>query len=149
MAVQRTDFSLGVCTYHIRKYPPFIALQILGDLQKRFLGPMATFMEGQQGQEISIRIIIEGVTKISSSLDGDSIVALTKRLIDPEYVSVSIGSEPAEKLTENILNRAMDDVGDIIELLIKVLELNYKNVFTIATTRLGMGQQNGAARLVN
>jgi hypothetical protein len=147
VAITRKEFTIGRSVYYVRKYEPFLALKILGDLQRRFLGPMATFMESRPDEEMNIGLMIKGIGSISASLDGDTLVNIAKRVLDPEYISVAIEGEPAEKLTDNMLNRAVDSVADVIELLAYVLKENYENVFTLATTHIGPGRMNGEARL--
>jgi ABC-type transporter Mla MlaB component len=143
----RSEIHIGRSIYYVRKFEPFLALKILGDLQRRFLGPMASFLEAQQGEEMNFSLLVQGISKVSASMDGDTLVQLAKRVLDSDYISVMIDNEPAEKLTENILNRSVDNVGEVIELIAFVLKENYENVFILVRTHIGLGRANGEMRL--
>lgn len=142
MAVNKIEpFNLnGHAVFYIRKYEPFLALEILGDLQTKFLAPLAALMESADetaSEDTKMKYIFDGIDRLSRNLDGKSLVTLSKIVLNGEYISVEIDKEPVERLTENLLNRAIEDVGEVVELIIKVLEVNYKSVFTRAMSRIG------------
>src|SRR4051812_32181445 len=123
----RHEFKLNNSTFYIRKYEAFLAIKILGDLQKQFLGPMALFFDNAN---MSSEAIAEGIGKVSRQMDGDTLVALAKKVLNPDFVSVAIGNDTPEKLTENMLNRSIDSVADVIELIKEVLVVNFAEIFT-------------------
>jgi hypothetical protein len=149
----RHELKLNGSTYYIRKYDAFLAIKILGDLQKQFLGPMVILMEASDenaSPEAKMKFVADGIEKISHTLDGDTLVALAKRVLNPDFISVSIGSEPTEKLTENILNRATDsNVADVVTIIAEVLKVNFTEVFTRGRTLIGLAPQATETQLVN
>ena len=129
--------------FYIRRYDAFLALRVLGDVQKKFLAPIALFMEANDQSlpaESRDNNMQAAVTKISTSLDGDSLVELTRKVLNPEYVSVSVDGEPPEKLDEGMLNRATDSVFDVVRVVIEVLRFNYEDLFTRGRSLIGQVQ---------
>jgi hypothetical protein len=146
MASTRKEFHLNDrATFWIRRYEPFLALEILGDLQTKFLGPLVMFLEGNDASnddETRMKSVVDGIEKLSKTLNGKELVTLSKTLLNGEYISISLDNEPPEKLTENLLNRAIDDVGEMVELIIEVIKENYAKVFTQGLARIGKGTSN-------
>jgi Phage tail assembly chaperone protein, TAC len=140
----RSEFQLeNGNKFYIRRYDAFLSLRILGEVQKKFLSPLASFMEAQDkslGEEVQMRNMFDALEKISRSLDGESLVDLTKKVLNPEYISVSYQGEPAEQLNEGMLNRVTDSVYDVILLVIEVLKVNYSELFTRGRTLIGTAQ---------
>jgi hypothetical protein len=148
LAATRKEYHLNArATFWIMKYEPFLSVEILGDLQVKFLGPLAAFMESGDSdaspQEKS-KYIMEGIDKLSKNLTGADLVSLSRLVLNGDYISVSVDNEPAEKLTDNMLNRAIDDVSEMIELVLEVVKVNYQNVFTLGLARIGRGTLNTA-----
>ena len=142
MAVSsRKQFKLNdSATFYIRKYEPFLSLEILGDLQTKFLSPMAALLEGNDSnsnEDVKMKHIFDGIERLSKTLDGKSLVQLSKMVLNGDYISVEINNEPAERLTENLVNRSIENVGELFELILEVLKLNYTEVFTLAMSRIG------------
>jgi hypothetical protein len=115
-------------------------MKILGDVQKRFMTPFALFMEANDkklSQDIRDRNLMSAIQQFSLSIDGDSLIEITKTVLQTEYVSVSIGGNPPEKLTDNVLNMATDSVIDVVMLVLEVLKVNYEDLFTRGKTLIG------------
>ena len=98
MARERNEIKLdNGNTFYIRRYDVFLSLKILGEVQKRFLVAFTSLMEANDksiGQEAQERNLFKAIDSLSKSLDGESIVALVKLVLNPEFVSVSIGGDP-------------------------------------------------------
>jgi hypothetical protein len=122
--------------FYIRRYDAFLSLRVLGEVQKRFLAPLAAVMDarssanGIDGESVAI-------DRLSKSLDGDSLVDLAKKVLNPDFVSVMIDDDPPERIDEGLLNRATDNVYDVVAVIYKVLEVNYKELFTRGKTLIG------------
>lgn len=146
----RHEFVLDNGTkFYIRRYDVFLAMKILGDVQKKFLAPFAQFMEANDTklpQDTRDRNMTEAIQKISTSLDGDSLIEITRKVLNPEFVSVSLNNEPPQKLEENVLNMATSSVADVVMLVIEVLKVNYEELFTRGKTLIGQGQLQGVSR---
>ena len=130
--------------FYIRRYDAFLSLRILGEVQKRFLAPLAAVMEsrgnanGSDGESIAIE-------RLSKSLDGESLVDLAKKVLNPDFVSVMIDDDPPERIDEGLLNRATDNVYDVVAVVYKVLEVNYRELFTRGKTLIGEVTSNTAS----
>jgi hypothetical protein len=150
MARERNEIKLdNGNTFYIRRYDVFLSLKILGEVQKRFLVAFTSLMEANDksiGQEAQERNLFKAIDSLSKSLDGESIVALVKLVLNPEFVSVSIGGDPPEKVDEGMLNRATDSLFDVVFVLFEVLQVNYKELFTRGRTLIGQGQSNTASQ---
>jgi hypothetical protein len=146
MAASRKEFHLNdKATFYIRKYEPFLALEILGELQTKFLAPLAAFMESadeKTADETKTKYVMDGIERLSRNLDGKELVKMAKMLLNGEYISVSIDNEPAEKLSEHLLNRGVEDVSELAELVIEVIKENFANVFTRGQTLIGKGRSS-------
>jgi hypothetical protein len=142
----RKEFHLNDhATFFIRKYEPFLALEILGELQTKFLAPLAAFMESADDNVTSdakSKYILDGIERLSKNLTGKELVHMAKMLLNGEYISVTIDNEPPDKLSEHLLNRAVEDVSELAELVIEVIKENFANVFTRGQTLIGKGRSN-------
>jgi hypothetical protein len=87
---------------------------------------------------------MKAVEMVSRTLDGKSLIALVKVVLNKDYVSVSIQAEPPMQLDEAALNRACEDVFDVIRLVVEVLRYNYEKLFTQGRTLIGQGQPQAA-----
>jgi hypothetical protein len=147
----RHEFVLENGTkFYIRRYDVFLAMKILGDVQKRFMTPFALFMESNDqklSQEIRDRNLMAAIQQFSHNIDGDSLIQIAKTVLNAEYVSVSVGGNPPEKLTENVLNMATDSVVDVVALVMEVLKVNYEELFTRGKTLIGQAQAPVAATI--
>jgi len=128
--------------FYIRRYEPFLSLEVLGEVQKKFLPPLAAMMEARDGQtdEAKMDTAMKAVDMVSRSLDGKSLIALVKVVLNSNYVSVSINADPPIPLDEGALNRSTEDVFDVIRLIIEVLRYNYERLFTQGRTLIGLAQ---------
>lgn len=146
--VKRFEFAIpNGNKFYIRRYEPFLALEILGTVQKGFLQPIVTFIESQDksmGDEARMQNLSAALDHLSKSLDGKSLVELAKQVLRPDYVSVVIEGDPPERCEENVLNKAVDDVSDIVSLVIEVLKVNYTKLFTRGRTLIGQAQESMA-----
>ena len=144
MAGGRHEFELdNGAKFYIRRYDPFLSLEVLGEVQRKFLPPIAALMEANDANaEDSVRMdsAMKAVEMVSRTLDGKSLIALVKVVLNKDYVSVSIQAEPPIQLDEGALNRATDDVFDVIRLVVEVLRYNYEKLFTQGRTLIGQGQ---------
>lgn len=133
--------------FYIRRYDVFLALKILGDVQKKFLAPFARFMDANDRtipQEIRDANIQNAIKQISDNFDGDSLIEMAKKVLNPEFVSVSIESGPPQKLDDGTLNLAVDSVFDVMSVVFEVLKVNYEELFTRGRNLIGKAQSEAA-----
>jgi len=142
MAAVRHEFKLDNGNkFYIRRYDAFLSLRILGEVQKRFLTPFSAIMEARDANANSTAFN-DAVDRISKSLDGDALVDLAKKVLNPDFVSVSIDNDEAQKLDEGALNMATDSIFDVISVIVEVLRYNYTELFTRGRTLIGQVQDS-------
>jgi len=142
MAAARHEFKLDNGNkFYIRRYDAFLSLRILGEVQKRFLTPFSAIMEARDANANSTAFN-DAVDRISKSLDGDALVDLAKKVLNPDFVSVSIDNDEAQKLDEGALNMATDSIFDVISVIVEVLRYNYTELFTRGRTLIGQVQDS-------
>jgi len=116
--------------------------------KRSFLVAFTSLIEANDkslSEEAKERNLFKAIDNISRSLDGDSLIALVKQVLNPEFVSVSIGGKPPEKLDEGMLNRSIDSVYDVVAIVFEVLNVNYKELFTRGRTLIGQEQSPTAS----
>lgn len=133
--------------FYIRRFDPFLSLEVLGEVQRKFLPPLASLLEANdegQDQDARMEAAMKAVEKISQTLDGKSLIALVKIVLNSDYVAVSIQADPPIRLDEAALNRACDDVFDVIKLVVEVLRYNYEKLFTQGRSLIGRASSSQA-----
>ncbi|EFM88748.1 Uncharacterised protein [Actinobacillus pleuropneumoniae] len=152
----RQDLTIGNTTFFIEKFPAMTQIKIFGDLQKTLLPSFGKLLaefgkkneENEENAERSDTAFIDGLRELSQQLDGTSLEKLVKELIKPDFVTFvrdDFNNGNDTKLTHDKLNAACEDMGEIIELLIFILKLNFGSFFTNYLTRLGVGIASKAA----
>lgn len=130
--------------FFIRRYDAFLSLKILGELQKKFLAPFVIMIESRTQEANGEDHFGNAVDKLSRNLGGDELVSLVKQLLHPEFITVVIDNDPPEKIDEGLLNRAIEDISDLIELVKEILTYNYSDLFTKGRTLIGQAQDSMA-----
>lgn len=127
---ERHKVTIGDNDFFIRRYEPFLALEILGDLQKQFAGPMLSMVDGKAGgsAEENQMALMAAFAKLSGSLDGKTLRALAERLLNPDYVSVSIAGAEPRKLDASAVMLSLNGASDIMQLCWAVVTHNYSEV---------------------
>lgn len=149
MALSIHDVTIKENTFHIRRFQPFLALEILGDLQKTMAGPFISALDGRasQSEAESGAAMMAAFGKLSASIDGKGLRLLAERLLNPEYVSVTIGdATQARKLDAAAIGLSLETAADILQLCWEVVQHNYAEVIarlanpTILASSLQGGQ---------
>ena len=129
----RVEKTIGEYNFFIRKLPALEALKLVGDLQKRIIGPASALIATQRNEALSDEGFAEGIRKLSEALDGDTLLWAFKKLANPEYVSFQPSGEEVEKLTENVIGKYELPLDVLIELAIEVAKVNYMDFGKSAT----------------
>lgn len=148
----REEVTIGETTFFVEKFPAMLQIKIFGDLQKTLLPSFGKALSGltadsedKSGLEAQF---IDGLRELSQQLDGDSLTKLTETLIRGEYIAFQrddVNNGNDTKLSKDKMNMAFEDMGEIVELLVFVLKLNFAPFFTKYLSRLGLGQRLKAA----
>lgn len=141
-----TNVAIGDAEFMIRKIDPFVALRIFGDLQRDILPAVGHLLEGAfaggQGAQANATpdtTLSEAVRELSGKLDGAALEAWANRLLDPEFVAVSINGRES-KLTREMRALAFRDAGDILELMFQIIRFNFADFFLRWAGRFGSVQ---------
>jgi len=136
----------------IRKYDPFLSVAVLGDLQRHLLGPAGAIFSMQDkkpGVDLSEYSVERMVEKLSSGLDGETLLRLVRRIVNPDYISIQFGEmDKPVKATEGNINLAFteDPFGGLTLLCKEVLMLNYSAFFMRAASLFGLEKEAGEAK---
>lgn len=134
--------TIGQAEFHIRRFDPFMALELFGDLQRDILPALGSLMSAVFAKDegsMSDAAIGDAVRELSTKLDGASLQRWANRLLDPEFVSFSISGRDA-KLTRDKRDMAFEDAGQIIELMVHIIRHNFADFFLRWAGRFGSVQ---------
>ena len=141
------EFTIGDNIFYVRRFPPFQALEILGDLQKQFAGPLISQIDGKESpRDAEGNIVLNGeaskklmesFTRISEKLDGKTLRNIAQTLIDPNCISVSINGDNPRRLDVAAQGLVLESVADIITICWEVLKFNYAEVITRISSPTG------------
>lgn len=136
--------KIGDNVFYVCPFPPFQALELLGDIQavvttamKDSISAVDKESESVLDAKINIGVIIAGFGK---NLTGNVLVKFANRMIDAEYVSVmQKGEDEAVKLTEALANNLFSaKLTDMLKLLYFIIEVNYSDFFALIPDLSGL-----------
>lgn len=132
-----TEFEQNDNTFYIRPFDPFTSLKLLGDLQK-LVSPVignvfSSFNGGSEKSDVSImdkKIDMAAVEKAFAALaehvDGQKLESMAMRILDKNYISVSIDGAETTRLDKPQINELFTgNVSDMLMLIVEVLKVNY------------------------
>ena len=123
------DVEIREHTFHIRRFDPFTAVGVLGDLQREFGGPLLASLKGSDGdgRPRGADALFGALAKLSADMDGVRLKKWAERLLNPELVAVSISGAEAKKLDKIAVEQAELTAGEIIELCTEVVRFNFED----------------------
>lgn len=138
-----TEYEWQEHTFYIQPMNAFIAVEVLGDLQRLFLPALGAAIK-EQNHEVLEKMTLEqiltkteldlgkGIKTLSDALSGRLLRTHLETILSPEYISVKRpGEDEAVKL-----NKAMQivvftgQIKGMLTLAKKVLEINFADFFT-------------------
>ncbi len=130
MPAKVAELTIGEHTFYIRRYDAFLSVEILGDLQRQFAGPLLGMIDGKQSAspEEANATMMAAFSKLSGTIDGKTLKALAERLINPDFVSVSIEGAPVRRLDKTAVNLCLDTAADVLQLCWEIVKHNYSEV---------------------
>ncbi len=149
MSAKVAEVRIGENDFYLRRFGAFQAVEVLGDLQKQFAGPLLGMMDGKQSAtpEEANAAMMAAFSKLSATIDGRTLRDLAKRLLDKEYVSVSIEGGQVRKLDDAAIALSLETAADVLQLCWEVAKHNFGEViarfntpFTPAGTSLPPSQ---------
>jgi DNA-binding transcriptional regulator YdaS (Cro superfamily) len=136
-----TKWKQGEYEFAIRNFDPFLAMEVLGDLQKVLvpaLGGAATGVNSS-GEGVEVVAAIGGALKnISQSVSGKVLRESAELLLDSEYLAVKEGRSfvPADK--DKLAAIYWGRPFDMVALCIKVFEVNFLDFSTSCSVPTGV-----------
>lgn len=124
-------------TFYITPFGAFEALPLLGDLQKQILPAVAALVKDNDEDSIDYEA---AARSIGAALSGAELVAWSKRLITPDNVSVEHDGD-AKKLNTAVANAIFTDPFEILELMVQVIMVNFKDPLARSLSRFGLGDK--------
>lgn len=146
----REEITIGNTAYFVQKFSAMKQIEIFGDLQKTLLPSFGHMLSGfaakgdDKDAEKDEKAFIDGLKGLSSQLDGKSLIALANQLIHQDYVTFvrdDYNNGNDTKLTKDKFDTAFEDMGEVVELVIFILTLNFSSFFTKYLGRLGQARE--------
>jgi hypothetical protein len=150
MAASNTHtVKIGDNEFLIRRFNPFLAWEMFGDLQKELLPSVSELLiavaakapadKAAQAENVDDgRVLAEGISKLSAKLGGERMKYWAERLFNPEYVSVSINGNEPVKMDKAMANLAFSDFTEIAQLVFEILKFNYAGPMAGFLSRIGL-----------
>ena len=127
------EYKQGKTVFYIHRFPPFMAMRVLGELNK-VVGPvMGGAAKGLQNIEGSA---LQNLMMI----DGDVMEHVLRLVLNEEYVSVSTNGTKNDlaHLTEEKINEVFEGRPiDMIMLAVKVVRVNYLDFSMLSSIPTG------------
>lgn len=145
-----SEYRQGDTLFMIRRFPPFEAMRVLGELQKVLAPLLGGAAKGATGANIDadIRsvsawagILGNAITELPKHLDGEKFEALSRMLLRTDYVSVSQDGtkENLIKLSETVIDEVFEGRPfDMIALMIAVVKVNYLDFSRLSSVPTGV-----------
>lgn len=143
-----TEVEIGGCKFYIRQFDPFRAISVLGDLQRVIapvLGSIAGSIKknGIEGDLADLSVIAGAMEEVFAALpaqlDGDKLQGLSKKLLQTDFIGVSVdGSKPvmldAGKINEVFTGKPYD----MLRLMYEVAKANYADFSMLSNIPVGL-----------
>ena len=138
-----TKWKQGDCEFAIRQYNPFLAMRILGDLQKLIVPALGGAANGlsENGEQADMIAALGGALKnIAQLVDGATLEKAMTMLLNSEYVAVKQGGAksftPADQDTLAAIYWGRP--FDMVALCLKVFSVNYLDFTTSCNVPTGV-----------
>lgn len=134
----RETVNIGGRDFTISTFPAFEGLRIAGDLQKQFLAPLLSTLDGKEaGDPGSFTAqLMQGIERVSREMDGDKLVKIAERLLSPDYVFVDVDGD-RRRLDKATLPQVLVEVADLVELCIAIVRINFAPLVERAASLIG------------
>lgn len=142
MSSKRERVEIDGHIFFIRRFAPLTALSILGDLQKLLMKPLAKLdtadiLDATAKVDGDMGSIMEVVSELSTSLGGEVLEKWRRILVNQDNVAIALGDEHMpEQLTDALIDQMLG-VETLLELMVRSALINFKAVFTKASSRVG------------
>jgi hypothetical protein len=152
------EFTQGDYTFYISPMDPFLALELLGDLQKTFLPAIgAAFGKSDMSEEkknvtmadlLSRKIDIQSaLIQLSGAINGINLKNMLQRILNSDYIRYEQNGDVKKLDKVALMSIYNGNLSGMFELAWKVLQVNYADFFTMFPGPSGLGIENVKAML--
>ncbi len=145
---QPKEVRLGNSVFYIHQFPVFYAMHVLGELQKVIVPVLGGAIKGAKGanmdadvNDLSVLVDVAGdaIASLPMHLNGDSLEKLSKMLLDPTYVAISVdGRQKAIRLSEQVLDEVFTGRPiDMLVLMFQVVKVNFMDFQKLSSVPIG------------
>lgn len=137
----RHEVTINNNKFFIGRIEAFDAFELLGDLQQQFLSPILSSLENidvANKAEVT-KAFLAGIAKLSHTVNGKTLRGVAERLLNPNYIAVSIEGESDRKLDIAARNLALGSAADVMTLCIEVIKWNYADFLEPLSNLTGQG----------
>jgi hypothetical protein len=143
--MKATEVVVNETTFIIRPLAPFEQLEAFGDLQKELLPALSAFIsvldtpkDDEKKNQVSAEQTQQAITVLSTQLSGARLRYWTDRLLTEDTIVVELNGKDM-KLDKAARQLAFQNFTDILELLFKVIVVNFAEPLKDFANRSGLG----------
>ncbi len=148
------EYRLGESVFYIRRFEPFTAMKVLGDLQKIILpalGAAAKEVNGidldspDEGLDALAGMLGGALAALPQHVDGAKLENAARMLLNPDYVSVSPdGLKSPVRLSEDVAIVVFEGrVMDMFAVMAEVFRVNFMDFSKLSSVPTGTTQALG------
>ena len=152
--LQPVEYRLGESVFYIHRFPPFVAMKVLGDLQKIILPAIGAAAREAKGVDLdspddgidALADMLGGaLSALPQHVDGAGLENAARMLLNPEYIAVSTdGMKQPVRLTEDMAIVVFGGrVMDMFAVMAEVFKVNYMDFSKLSSVPIGTTQALG------
>lgn len=141
------EYKQGKTVFYIHRFPPFMAMRVLGELNKVIAPVLGGAAKGLESADMgggnglgAIAPVLGDALKNLMLIDGDVMEHVLRLVLNEEYVSVSTNGTKNDlaHLTEEKINEVFEGRPiDMIMLAVKVVRVNYLDFSMLSSIPTG------------
>ena len=148
------EYHLGESVFYIQRFPPFVAMKVLGDLQKIILPALGAAAKEAKGIDLDAPddgldaladMFGSALSVLPQHVDGVGLENAARMLLNPDYVSVSPdGMASPSRLTEDMAIVVFEGrVMDMFAVMAEVFRVNFMDFSKLSSVPIGTTQALG------
>lgn len=141
------EYKQGKTVFYIHRFPPFMAMRVLGELNKIIAPVLGGAAKGLEGADMeggnglgAIAPVLGDALKNLMMIDGDVMEHVLRLVLDENYISVSTNGSKNNLayLTEEKVNEVFEGKPiDMIMLAVEVVKVNYLDFTMLSSIPTG------------
>lgn len=141
------EYKQGKTVFYIHRFPPFMAMRVLGELNKVIAPVLGGAAKGLESADMgdgnglgAIAPVLGDALKNLMLIDGDVMEHVLRLVLNEEYVSVSTSGTKSDlaHLSEEKVNEVFEGKPiDMIMLAVEVVKVNYLDFTMLSSIPTG------------